>query len=148
MQRFAAYTNYGHITGSSEVNTLFLAVIAGFLWLTPAHADQAKNIAVATAMVEAINNRNLDALDKLIAPDVVRRSAATAGVTVDSLDDFKAFLEADFSTVPDSVMSIDLIFGTDEFVAMRAVYSGTQTEQMGQMPPSGKHFDLPPRPTG
>jgi len=125
------------------MNRAFLAVIAGFLWLTPVHADQAENIAVATAMVDAINDRNLDALDNLIAPNVVRKSAATAGVTVNNLDDFKAFLEADFSTVPDSVMSIDLIFGNDEFVAMRAIYSGTQTEQMGEFPPSGKRFQLP-----
>jgi steroid delta-isomerase-like uncharacterized protein len=94
-------------------------------------------------MVNAINERNLDALDALVAPDVVRKSAATAGVTVNSLDDFKQFLRGDFATVPDSVMTINIIFGNDQFVAMRVIYSGTQQGQMGPFPPSGKHFDLP-----
>jgi steroid delta-isomerase-like uncharacterized protein len=121
-----------------------LALLAlGFVWFPPCHAGESQNIAVAMAMVEAINQRNLDRLDQLVAPDVVRKSAATAGITVNSLDDFKAFLESDFSTVPDSVMKIDLIFGNDQFVAMRAIYSGTQKGQMGPFPPSGKYFELP-----
>ena len=125
------------------MNRLCLLLIAGCCWLAPCHADPSGNIAVARAMVNAINDRNLDALDGLVAPNLVRTSAATAGVEVNSLDDFKAFLEADFLTVPDSVMKIDLIFGNDEFVGMRAIYSGTQTGQMGPFPPSGRKFELP-----
>jgi len=126
------------------MNRLYwLSLLAGLVWLVPCFAGESENIAIATAMVDAINSRNLEALDNLVAPDVVRKSAATPGVTVENLDDFKAFLRADFSAVPDSVMTIDVIFGNEEFVAMRAVYAGTQTGQMGPFPPSGKHFELP-----
>jgi steroid delta-isomerase-like uncharacterized protein len=130
-------------TGSKTMLRTFLILITCFVGFSPCHASESENISVATAMIEAINRRDLDALDDLVAPDVVRRSAATAGVTVESLDDFKAFLKSDFSAVPDSVMNIDLIFGNDRFVAIRAIYSGTQKGRMGPFPPSGKHFELP-----
>lgn len=109
----------------------------------PCHAGEVENVGIATAMIDAINARNLDELNGLIAPNVVRHSAATAGVTVNNLDEFKAFLESDFAAVPDSVMKIDLIFGNEKFVAMRVFYSGTQSGQMGPFPPSGKRFKLP-----
>ena len=120
-----------------------LILVLGFLWLTVCHANESANIAIARSMVDAINDRDLSALDEIIAPDVVRKSAATAGVTVNSLSEFKEFLESDFMAVPDSVMNIDIIFGNDLFVAMRVIYSGTQTGQMGPFPPSNMHFELP-----
>lgn len=107
------------------------------------HADEADNIQHAKAMVETINQRDLAGLDTLIAPNVKRHSTATAGVIVTNLEEFKAFLESDFVTVPDSVMELDVIFGNDEYVAMRAIYSGTQSGQMGPFLATGKHFELP-----
>lgn len=119
--------------------TLVLSI--GFL--TPCYASEAENLEVANGMVEAINARNLDELNRLVAPDVVRHSAATPGVTVTNLDEFKAFLEVDFATVPDAKMKVDVIFGNEKYVAMRAIYSGTQTGPMGPFAASGKRFDLP-----
>lgn len=125
------------------MNRLLVLLLSGFCCIAPCFAGELENIAVATAMVEAINDRNLDRLDMLVATNVERHSAATAGVTVTSLDDFKSFLKTDFTTVPDSVMTVDIIFGNDQFVAMRAIYSGTQEGHMGPFPPSGKYFKLP-----
>jgi predicted ester cyclase len=93
-------------------------------------------------MTEAINNRDLDALDNLVSANVVRHSAATPGVVVTSLDEFRAFLQSDFSTVPDSVQEIEIIFGQGDFVAVRASYSGTQTGPMGPFPASGNKLRL------
>jgi len=106
-------------------------------------AAEGDNVRIAESMVEAINNRDLGRLDELVSQNVVRHSAATAGVVVTSLAEFKAFLESDFASVPDSVMKIDVIFGNAEYVAMRAMYSGTQSGQMGPFPPTGKRFELP-----
>jgi steroid delta-isomerase-like uncharacterized protein len=120
-----------------------VVLIACPAWTIPCQAGEAENIEIAKSMVEAINERDLDRLDQLIAPDVVRLSAATAGVTVTSIEDFKAMLQADFAVVPDSAMTIDVIFGNGEFVAMRAIYAGTQKGQMGPFPASGKRVELP-----
>ena len=109
----------------------------------PCIAGEAENIQVVTVMVDAINDRDLDRLDRVVAANIVRHSEATPGVTVTNLDEFKDFLLADFSGVPDSVITVDLIFGNDEYVALRAVYSGTQTGQVGPFPPSGKRVQLP-----
>jgi len=106
-------------------------------------ADEADNVQIAEAMVDAINDRDLDRLDQFVSQNVVRHSEATAGVVVTNLAEFKAFLESDFSAVPDSVMKIDVIFGNPDYVAMRAIYSGTQLGQMGPFPPTGKRFELP-----
>ena len=105
--------------------------------------EQAATVTAARAMVNAINQRDLEGLGTWVAEDVVRHSAATPGVVVSNIDEFRAFLEQDFASVPDSVMEIDLIFGSGAYVAMRARYSGTQAGQMGPFPPSGKRFEIP-----
>lgn len=73
------------------------------------YANEIENVQVAKSMVQAINDRDLDRLDQLVSQDVVRHSVATAGVTVTSLADFKAFLKTDFAAIPDSIMEIDVI---------------------------------------
>ena len=106
-------------------------------------ADEAENVRVVRAMTEAINNRKLDALDDLVASNVLRHSAATPGVVVTNLEEFRTFLMADFAAVPDSIMEIEIIFGSGDYVAVRAKYRGTQTGPMGPFPASGKQVDLP-----
>jgi steroid delta-isomerase-like uncharacterized protein len=118
-------------------------VLLASLHALPCFAGETENIRVVTAMIEAINDRDLDRLDTFVADDIVRHSAATEGVIVDNLDQFKDFLRADFDGIPDSVITVDLIFGNSEYVAVRAIYSGTQTGQVGPFPPSGKRVDLP-----
>jgi predicted ester cyclase len=109
----------------------------------PCIADESSNVEVVKAMTEAINDRNLDSLDAFVSPNLVRHSAATPGLNVTSLDEFRAFLETDIATIPDSVQTIDIIFGSGDFVAVRARYIGTQTGPMGAFPASGKKMELP-----
>jgi predicted ester cyclase len=99
--------------------------------------------AVVLAMIEALNARDFDALDTLIAADVTRRSGATPGVIVASLDDFKAFLYQDLAGVPDAQQEVHVIFSGGGWVAVHATYRGTQDGQMGPFPPSGKSLELP-----
>ena len=107
------------------------------------HADEVENVAIVKGMVEAINDRSLDRLDQYVSSTLVRRSAATPDVLINSLDEFKEFLRADFSAVPDSVISINIIFGNDEHVGLRAIYAGTQTGPMGPFAPKGNFVELP-----
>jgi len=120
---------------------MFLALV--LICTTPCYAGEVNIVQVARLMVEAINDRDLDRLNNLVAENVIRHSAATAGATITNLKAFKAFLRADFAAVPDSEISIDVVFGNDEYVAMRATYSGTQTGAMGPFPPSGNKVELP-----
>jgi hypothetical protein len=59
--------------------------------------------AVIRRFWEAWNSHQPDALDELIAPDVVRHCQATPGVGVRSLDQLKEFLRQDTEVFPDSI---------------------------------------------
>jgi predicted ester cyclase len=122
-------------------------------WIAPAAAllflgagcasGPASHRDVALRMVEAINTRQLDALDALVARDVVRHCAATPDVAVESLDDFKSFLRQDFATVPDSVVTVGILLEDGDYVALYARYRGTQEGPMGPFPPSHRPFECP-----
>ena len=99
--------------------------------------------AVVEQMTDAINNRDLDALDELVASDLHRHSAATPGLIVENLQQFKDFLKQDFASVPDSHQEITHIFGQGDWVAVRAVYRGTQKGAWGPFPASNKSVELP-----
>ena len=98
---------------------------------------------VVLRMIEAVNQRDFDALDAVMAPNVRRHCAATPDVKVENLEQFKAFLHQDFAAVPDAKQSVNLIFAADDMVAVHVTYQGTQTGQMGPFPPSGRKLQLP-----
>jgi len=118
-------------------------VLLAVVLTLPCLADETENVRIATAMTDAINARDLDALDSFVAPDVLRHSAATPDIVVTNLAEFKAFLETDFAAVSDSVQTIDVIFGGGDYVAVRARYIGTQDGPMGPFPASGNKLELP-----
>ena len=84
-------------TRASAVAILF--VVTAFATVPTLPEDAVKNQAVVKQMSAAINDRDLDALDYLVANDIHRHSAATPGVVVKNLDQFKAFLKQDFAAV-------------------------------------------------
>jgi steroid delta-isomerase-like uncharacterized protein len=127
------------------MNRAALLISGAALCLTAAcGADQTEtNKEIVRRMTEAINERDFDALDELVAQDIHRHSAATSGVTVENLDQFKEFLRQDLSAVPDARQEINLMLAEDDLVAGHFTYRGTQTGQMGPFPPSGKPVEAP-----
>lgn len=123
----------------------FLIFLSGCVSSAPGDSPtlEKRNEQIVRQMTEAVNARDLSALDELVADDLVRHSAATAGVTVTSLDDFKDFLRSDFAAVPDSVITVKQMISDGNLVAVHAIYEGTQTGQMGPFPPSGKRVEGP-----
>jgi predicted ester cyclase len=97
---------------------------------------------IVRGMTDAINARELSRLSEFVADDIVRHSSATPGVVVTNLEEFRAFLETDIATVPDSVQTIDVIFGNGEYVGVRARYNGTQQGPMGPFPATGKPIEI------
>lgn len=107
----------------------------------PTLADDAENMAAVMGMIETINERRLDDLGDYVADDTVRHSAATPGVVVTNIDEFRAFLKADIASTPDSVQEIQIIFGPGDYVALRATLTATQTGQLGHFPPPGQRVE-------
>jgi len=100
------------------------------------------NKEVVRQFLGAINDRQLDALDELVQADMVRHSQATPGLEITSLEQFKAFLAADFEVIPDSRQVIHLLVAEGEYVAVWETYSGTQQGPMGPFPATGKETSL------
>ena len=96
-----------------------------------------QNKAVIRRFWEAMNSRQLEALDEIIAPDVVRHCQATPGVDVRSLDQLKDFLQQDRDVFPDSIQTIMHLVAEKNLVTVWATYEGTQMGPMGPFPPSG-----------
>jgi steroid delta-isomerase-like uncharacterized protein len=110
------------------VARLLSAIAFGFL----------SNKEVVRRLIAAINNRDFDLLDELVAPDVVRHSQATAGVEVRSLEQFKEFLRQDLATFPDAQQQIHTIIGEGDKVALYLTLTGTQDGPAGPFPATGK----------
>jgi steroid delta-isomerase-like uncharacterized protein len=125
------------------MKSLVLASLLLGMAVSPCVAGESENKDVVLSMIQAINDKNFDALDGLVAGNVVRHSAATPGVVVSNLKEFKDYLKADAAAVPDSKQQVEIIFGSGDMVAVRAVYTGTQTGPMGPFPASGKKVELP-----
>lgn len=100
------------------------------------------NRQVVRRFVAAINRRDFDALDEVVAPDVVRHCPATPGVSVTNREEFKAYLRQDLDGVPDAVQEIRIMVAEGDKVAVWANYSGTQDGPLGPFAASGKRVDL------
>ena len=101
-----------------------------------------QNKSILRRFGEAVNNRRLDLLDELVAPDFVRHCQATPWVEIRSLGDFKRFLEEDWAGVPDGRISARFLVAEGEYVAFYNTYAGTQTGQWGAIPATNKRFEF------
>lgn len=102
----------------------------------------AANREIVERFVQAMNARDFQVLDDLVAPDVVRHSPSTPGVSVTNLEEFKDFLRQDFAAVPDAEQTIRTMVAEGDRVAVRMTYSGTQTGPWGPFPASGNRIEL------
>lgn len=118
----------------------FLLIVIGCSSSVTQQAE--KNKQLFFQGVEAINNRDWEALDDLIAPNYIRHCQATPDVKVNSLEDFKQFLKQDAATFPDSRMTIHHMVAEGNLVAFHGTYVGTQEGQMGPFPPTNKQMSL------
>jgi predicted ester cyclase len=127
----------------SSRGRLFALVLSTIGVLACSEEQPPSSEAVVLHMIDAVNARDFDALDDLVAADVHRYSGATPDVAVRSLADFKAFLHQDLAGVPDAVQEVNQIFSNGPMVAVHVTYKGTQSGPMGPFPPSNRRLELP-----
>jgi predicted ester cyclase len=92
--------------------------------------------------IDAINSKNFEALNDLVAANFVRHCQATPDVAVNSLEDFKNYLRQDSATFPDSRLTIEHVVAEGDFIAFHGTYVATQKGPMGPFPPSNKEMSL------
>ena len=91
----------------------------------------AKNKILVRRFEEAMNKRQLDALDEVVAPNFVRHCQATPNLDVRSLEQFKDFLRQDVAVFPDNTQTFTQVIAEGDTVAVWATYEGTQRGQTG-----------------
>ena len=69
------------------------------------HSSSADTKSVLRRFENAMNARQLDLLDEVLAPDFVRHCQATPALDIRSLDQFKAFLKQDLAMFPDNIQT-------------------------------------------
>lgn len=93
---------------------------------------------------DAMNSRELDRLDDIVADDFVRHCEATPDFDVRSREDFKEFLRQNTESFPDNVQTFVQVVVEGDRAGIWTTYEGTQTGPLGPFPPSGRkaRFDF------
>ncbi len=94
-----------------------------------------KNKAIIRKMLEALNERNLDLLDELIAPDYVDHTNHLRG-----LEEVKKFSTMLFKGFPDFHETIEDIIAEGDKVWVFLKETGTHTGEFRGLAPTGKKF--------
>ena len=105
-------------------------------------ADIAQMRELVRRLEHAMNERRLDDLDEIMAPDFVRHCEATPDVDVRSLDDFKEFLRNDAAAFPDNVQTFTHVVAEGEQIGIFATYAGTHLGALGPFPPTGRRAEF------
>lgn len=101
------------------------------------------NKSLVRTFSEAENARNYDALDHVVANDIVRHSAASPDVQVTNREALKAFMGANATAFPDYTTSVEMIVAEGDLVAVYATFAGTMDGPMGDIPPTGNRLEMP-----
>ncbi|MDD7939319.1 ester cyclase [Actinomycetospora lutea] len=87
---------------------------------------------------DAMNSRELDLLDDIVAQDFVRHCQATPDFDVRSREDFKDFLRSNTASFPDNVQTFVQIVENGDRAGIWVTYEGTQQGPLGPIPPTGR----------
>ena len=128
-------------------NQVFLTLITTLVVCTGCTSgmdtDLNRNKQVVERFIEISNAANWQQLEEVVAADLKRHSAATAGEPVRSLAEFIALQEGFMTTFPDQHVQLDHMIAEGDYVAIRATYTGTQLGPMGEFPATGNPVSGP-----
>jgi steroid delta-isomerase-like uncharacterized protein len=87
---------------------------------------------------DAMNARELELLDDIVADDFVRHCQATPDFDVRSREDFKEFLRQNTASFPDNVQTFVQVVVEGDRAGIWTTYEGTQEGPLGPIPPTGR----------
>ncbi len=101
-----------------------------------------ENKAVVRRMLEeAINQRNMDVLDEIFAPEFVDHTAVPGQAPgVEGLKQFFAMMDAGF---PDFHAVVEDVIAEGDKVAVRFTFHGTHQSEFMDIPPTGRRVAMP-----
>jgi len=125
------------------VVVLLLALILGAcqpaVQPTPETAEQNKALA-RRVLEEAANQRKLELIDELLAPDYVLHDPANP--MVQDRETFKQFLNGHYVAFPDIQWTIEDVVAEGDRVVVRWILTGTHQGPLMGIPPTGKQVSM------
>src|SRR6266508_2044457 len=97
-----------------------------------------QNTAIVQSVYAALNAHDLDALDGVIAEDVVLHGMEAQGLAA-----LKAEMRAYFAGVPDFTVTVERLIADRDRVVTWVVCSGTHTGELWGIPPTGRTLAVP-----
>ena len=128
-----------------RANTVVLLSLFGAITLACAPSPNAQleaNKDLVRRFADALNAADWEALDELVAEDFVRHSQATAGPQVKSREEFIELQKSFLAISADQRVTTQELIAEGDKVAGLATYSGTHTGPMGELPATGKPFEI------
>lgn len=92
---------------------------------------------------EVTNSADWGGLAELVAEDFQRHSEATQGPKVSSRNEFIKLQQSFLASFPDQTVTIVQLVAEGDYVAMRAIYGGTQSGPLGSFPATGRRVEAP-----
>ena len=101
-------------------------------------ADAASIRDLIQRLEDAMNSRELELLDDIVAEDFVRHCQATPDFDVRSREDFKEFLRQNTASFSDNVQTFVQVVVEGDRAGIWTTYEGTQDGPLGPIPPTGR----------
>ncbi|MHA2425022.1 MAG: ester cyclase [Candidatus Thorarchaeota archaeon] len=92
-----------------------------------------RNLEIGRKMMDAVNNKDLDTLDELVAPDYENHQ-----LQVKNREELKQVLSRQYKGFPDVHRELEDIIADESKVWIRVKITGTHTGEYRGIPPSGK----------
>ena len=98
-----------------------------------------ENKAIVRRFIEEVwNQHKLDAFDEIVAADYAHHDEPCADLP--TVQDFRDWIALGYKGFPDSSHSIEDVIGERDRVVVRGATSGTHTEQVWHVAPTGRAF--------
>jgi len=117
-----------------------LVFLAGAPLATAASADEAANAALARKFYEAINSRNLDALDAIVSKDFLDHMGDPQ--QAHGVEGLKQSLSPFLASSSDLKFVNDPVIAKGDYVTVVDTISGTNDGEMMGMQPTKKQFEF------
>jgi steroid delta-isomerase-like uncharacterized protein len=103
-----------------------------------------ENTAIVRRWFEELwNQRRLETIDELLAPDAIAYDLAGPNATVCGRDAFRAAAQELLGAFRETHFTVEDIFGVEDRVAVRLTLRLEHSGPLGDLPPTGKRVTVP-----
>ncbi|QFU81519.1 ester cyclase [Natronorubrum aibiense] len=107
-----------------------------------AQATPSKHKQVIERYLEAFNEQDVDALPELVTEDVLVQGLIGADGDVNGIEEYGEWWTETLSGIPDAHIELEDYFESGEKVAARWTFTGTQENDLFDIPATNRSFEI------